>query len=475
MSKRIFVLGIVTWISSSAAWAQDVYVSPQLDSAVVAAALDTMQSALDKRWSYRYANHADFDSAIASLRAHIGAGISQDELGIELHEIIALGIDGHALVSGYHLPPGGILPFVIESEGRGFVAFDPVRRAFLADGFPLVAKIDGKDVAEWCAVASALVPKGSPQYVRHRCLRQLRQLDYWRGQMGLPKKNTVDVELTDESRKHLKVVTLPVATTLPPFTPWPSGGSRLLEGNVGYLRLPTMAESTSVVEIKQWMPKLRDSVGLIVDVRDNNGGERTALRLLYSYLATPADPPHIFTAAAYRLHPAHKHNHLAENHFMYRADAPEWSPLERQAVAAFAKAFRPAWQLPAGQFSDWHFLALTRLQDPDVFHYDKPVIVLLNAQCFSATDIFLAGLKGTHNVQLLGTPSSGGSAYGQIIPLGETDLRLRIGSMASFQADGKLFDCNGVHPDVLVEPIPEYYVGGRDNVLEEAVRRIRAK
>jgi hypothetical protein len=45
--------------------------------------------------------------------------------------------------------------------------------------------------------------------------------------------------------------------------------------------------------------------------------------------------------------------------------------------------------------------------------------------------------------------------------------------MASFQADGKLFDGNGIHPDELVEPVPEYYIGGRDNVLEEAVRRIR--
>ena len=74
---------------------------------------------------------------------------------------------------------------------------------------------------------------------------------------------------------------------------------------------------------------------------------------------------------------------------------------------------------------------------------------------------------------LLGTPSSGGSAFTQDVVLGATPLRLRIGSIASFQADGKLFDTNGIRPDVLVEPIPDYYIGGRDNALEEAVRRIR--
>jgi hypothetical protein len=47
--------------------------------------------------------------------------------------------------------------------------------------------------------------------------------------------------------------------------------------------------------------------------------------------------------------------------------------------------------------------------------------------------------------------------------------------MASFQADGRLFDGHGVYPDALVEPAPEYYIGGRDAALEEAVRRIKAR
>ena len=45
--------------------------------------------------------------------------------------------------------------------------------------------------------------------------------------------------------------------------------------------------------------------------------------------------------------------------------------------------------------------------------------------------------------------------------------------MVSFQADGKLFDGNGIYPDILLEPVPEYYIGGRDNILEEAVKQIK--
>jgi C-terminal processing protease CtpA/Prc len=301
----------------------------------------------------------------------------------------------------------------------------------------------------------------------------LRQVDYWRSQMKLPKKDSVVVELSDRKGKTQKVLTLPLVKLLPAISAWPSSGSRVLDMNVGYLRLATMREGPSLGEIKLWMPKFRATSGLIVDVRDNNGGDRAALLALYSYLAAQKDPPHVFNAAAYRLHKLHQENYLAENHHMFRANASEWSPTERRAVATFARTFKPQWTLPPGDFSDWHYMALSRLDDPEIYHYDKPVIVLMNAKCFSATDIFLAGLKGLKQVRLLGMPSSGGSAYSQEIVLGATPLRVRIGTMASFQADGKLFDTNGIQPNIRVEAVPEYFIGGRDNVLDQAVRLIK--
>ena len=99
----------------------------------------------------------------------------------------------------------------------------------------------------------------------------------------------------------------------------------------------------------------------------------------------------------------------------------------------------------------------------------------MNGKSFSATDIFLAGLKGMKNVRLLGTPSAGGSAFSQEISLGETGLRLRIGSMASFQADGKLFDGNGITPDIVVVQGPEYFIGGKDKALDRAMNWIKSR
>jgi hypothetical protein len=469
--KRAFVVGAFACSLAHVAARDDAPPEPTLKT--FKSALDEFKTALDERWSYRHANGADFDAAITALRKRVETGISHDEFGIELQKIIALGIDAHSGVSGYDFPTGGRLPFLIEAVGERFVAFPPERKGFLADNFPYLRKIDGKDIEEWCAAAAVLVPKGSPQYVRHRSLLRLREIDYWRTTMKLPKKDTVEVELTDNEGKLRKLLTLPVAKSLANYGVWPPAGSRLLDGNVGYLRLQSLRAATSLAEIKQWMPMFRGTDGLVVDVRDNNGGDRDALLLLYSYFAPPGAPPRVFNAAAYRLHKEHREDHLASNHRMYRADSEHWTRDERQAIAKFRKTFNPQWELPQGHFSDWHYMALVRLKEPDIYHYNKPVIVLLNAKSFSATDIFLAGLKGMNKVLLLGTASSGGSAYTQEVSLGATGLQLRIGSMASFQADGKLFDGNGIRPDIAVEPVPEYYIGGRDNVLEEAIKRIR--
>jgi hypothetical protein len=399
--------------------------------------------------------------------------MSIDALGLELQKVIALGMDGHSGVDGYQLPGSRYLPFLLEPDGERVVALATDRAAFLANGFPYLTHIDGKEIGTWCDAAAVIVVRGSAQYRRHRCLDVVANLDFVRGLLELTQRDTVTVTLASSDGTDLRVLALPTAPVRPKRSRWPGQESRLLEGNIGYLRLATMGRSASLQEIRDWMPRFRTTAGLIIDVRDNAGGDRHALQLIHSYLAAPGNPPRVFTAAAYRLHPKRPDDYLAENHRMYRADAVEWSESELRAVRQFAEGFTPEWKPPPGQFSDWHFMALNRLNEPDLFHYDRPVIVLMNGRSFSATDIFLAGLKGMKGVTLLGTPSAGGSAYTQEVALGATPLRLRIGSMVSFQADGRLFDGHGVQPDVLVEPTPEYYIGRGDNALKAAMKRLR--
>ncbi len=94
----------------------------------------------------------------------------------------------------------------------------------------------------------------------------------------------------------------------------------------------------------------------------------------------------------------------------------------------------------------------------------------MDEKCFSATDIFLSGLKGVPGVTLVGRSSGGGSARAVGARRPESGLSLRLASMASFQRTGLLYDGNGIEPDVVVDPEPEYFLtGGADNILQEAL------
>ena len=53
--------------------------------------------------------------------------MSVDELGLELHKVVTLGIDGHSGVYGYNLPGSRYLPFLTEPLGERFVAFPAER------------------------------------------------------------------------------------------------------------------------------------------------------------------------------------------------------------------------------------------------------------------------------------------------------------------------------------------------------------
>ena len=88
---------------------------------------------------------------------------------------------------------------------------------------------------------------------------------------------------------------------------------------------------------------------------------------------------------------------------------------------------------------------------------------------FSASDIFLGAFKGWRNVTLVGTPSGGGSGRYQSYRLENSKLEIRLSSMASFRPDGRLYDGNGIQPDIYVEPIPTDFIGKTDFMLEKAI------
>ncbi len=441
--------------------------------------VDEFGQAIRQQWSYYRANGVDFDAELAALKKRVAAEkLSLVATEYELERILMLGIDGHSRV-GLEVPPGR-LQLDFGPVGKRIAAVRRDYGALLDADHPYVESIDGKPIAEWMQLAGKYVVKGSPQLVFSREARMVARKFRFLQEVGkYPARDTVDVVLASEDGKRRKTVQVEVDTKESEKSRIAQslGPSRWLEGGqVGYLRIASM-NLDAVKEIETWMPTFRNAKALIVDVRNNGGGSRDALLRLYSYLAAPTDPSRVINAAVYRLSDQFPEDHLSKR-YMYRENDPHWNPAERAAIAQFKQTFKPQWTPPAGEFSDWHYLALSREDAPGVYHFDKPVVVLSNERIFSAADIFMAGMDSLPNVTIMGVPSGGGSARVASTSLQDGATELKIGSMISYQVDGRLFDGVGVPVDIRVDPVPAFYLEygkARDNQLEAAETFLQKK
>ena len=220
------------------------------------------------------------------------------------------------------------------------------------------------------------------------------------------------------------------------------------------------------------METLRKTRGLIIDVRGNGGGSRAPLRTLFPFFLAPNAKPKVLNVAAYRL--GHKQD-ILDARWLYPVGWKGWSVAERDVIAQLAGTFTPEWELPADQFSQWHYFVIGPSTAPGYYYYAEPVVVLMDSANFSATDIFLGAFKGHSNITLMGTPSGGGSGRTQKTWLDNSTISVRLSSMASFRSSGLLYEGRGIQPDIVIEPEPGYFIGQSDATLEAAIEVLGVK
>ena len=448
--------------------------------------IDEFDRILKERWSYFFTvDREEYEEALEQLRRDPPTGdLAEFLLAFELHRILCLGIDGHAYVGrdtgrpgifAKVMPPdpGGLALDVslAPNDGR-LIALDPFDDDRLLDAdAPFLKSIQGIPLERWKAAVRPYLARGSAAFVKSNETRRLRFLEFFARQLEIqftdrryrivfegPEENEFAAERTLEDL---------VSST----GRLPLRRSELFDReNLGYIRLPDMGPDAKR-EISARMDDFRETDGLIVDVRDNTGGRREALVEFYSYIAAPDSAPRVVNVA--RHHTSYLPEHLtSSNRQLFPADSPTWNADARSAIEAFARDFSPVVPngvaIPDSKFSDPHYMVLEPQAAPGSFHYDRAVVILMNHNCFSATDIFLSALKGVPSVTLMGTPSGGGSAFSQQMAISNVS-GVSIGSMISFQADGRTFDGFGVEPDEFVEATAEAYDRRSDIQLETAV------
>ncbi|MBN2181108.1 MAG: hypothetical protein JW715_04280 [Sedimentisphaerales bacterium] len=453
--------------------------------------LDQLQRLLEEKYSYLQTKGVDYKAELNAVRDSLGDEITCGEMSLKLMKFLALFGDGHSSVSSSGVSLKSLCsdfsPFLLEESGSKLVAFKSDRSGLLDPNCPYLRTIDGLPVDSWLRAGGRFATKGSPQYFRYHSIRNLRYIALLRKELELDKTGPVEIELESADGSSTEKLELPLTKDCPIYGVWPRPEEqitsleetkveyRILEPNIGYMRFVFMPDEAEFNDaLIDTMGGFARTDGLIIDIRSNGGGRRTPLKILMPFFMAQNDSPRVVNVAAYRLGRENIKEDF-EARYLYPADSTHWSSAEKDAIQQFAAGFRPEWDLPQGLFSPWHYFVISPEKDSRYYHYDKPVVILMDKWNFSACDIFLGAFKGMENLTLMGQPSGGGSGCFQPYRLKNSAIKINLSSMASFQPSGKLYDGNGIQPDITVEPVPTDFIGQSDTTLEAAIRFIKEK
>jgi uncharacterized protein (TIGR03435 family) len=249
-----------------------------------------------------------------------------------------------------------------------------------------------------------------------------------------------------------------------PRTPEPGSATwRLIDGgSTGVLKITSFdGNAEGGVPLSVFFERVftelreKDVPKLILDVRDNGGGEDQLGRELFSYFA---DQPFTY----YRDLIVNKLN------FRFFKYVPGREPLPantRQMVKL-------------GADGKYHVVAHPNwgIQQPAAEHFGGKVVVLMNGGSFSTTCEFLATLHNHGGATFVGEETAGGyygDASGAEAPLAlpNSKLIMPVQLVGRYLAiDGATQGAHGIRPDYPVEYAIEDILAGRDRAMEVALR-----
>ncbi|MGO8679032.1 MAG: S41 family peptidase [Limisphaerales bacterium] len=205
------------------------------------------------------------------------------------------------------------------------------------------------------------------------------------------------------------------------------GGVRwtVVTNNIGYLAISGWSDEAIPQDCDAALEEMRDTRGLILDVRLNGGGsEDLALKLAGRFL------PVGFV--------------YAHSQFRNGPDHADLTPMRKRRVEP-----RGPWR------------------------YSRPVVVLIGQKCMSSNESFVAMMSGDPEAVIMGDHTCGSSGNPRIVHL-PLDMTVSVPRWIDYLPDATPLDERGFQPQVRFEPTPDSFAAGHDELLRAALERLRA-
>ncbi len=185
--------------------------------------------------------------------------------------------------------------------------------------------------------------------------------------------------------------------------------------DIGYIYLPTFRRQDNVwyKSFSDVIKILQNTRGLIIDVRSNGGGSDVV-------------------------------TYFIVRHFINK---PFLSPI---------------WLDPNGKELPREYLQ--PMQNP----YLKPVVLLQNGTCFSATEGFICMMRELGQVVTLGDTTGGGSGAPKDFLI-SYQYKIHLSTIGQLTYEGKYIEWNGIEPDILLPQSQSDLENRQDPQLEKAI------
>lgn len=193
---------------------------------------------------------------------------------------------------------------------------------------------------------------------------------------------------------------------------------KILEDNIGYVYYGSFSNDVSDSGLSQIVSRMAICKGMIIDVRNNGGGSLTNVERIAARFFNERT---LIGYISHKIGPGHN----------------DFSPLYPKYV-----------------------------ESSDRVRYQKPVVVITNRGCYSATNEFVSIMKYAPNVIVIGDKTGGGSGlpFSSELPNGWS---VRFSASPMFNAEKQHIEF-GVEPDIKVSMLKRDSEQKKDTIIETA-------